>query len=352
MKPQDLFRSRFLTAALLLLTLPLLPGCTAGIKKTRYLSRADGYFKAGDYAKAKIEYMNVLRVDPQNLTAIQQLGTIWFEEGAPLRAFPFLLGSRRLVPENLDARTKLGLAYLSIGQVVDARKEALAILQKDPRHGEAALLLADTTANRDELAANKQFLDHLPDGNSAFLLQAKANLALRAQDFAAAQSDLEHAQSADPKLPSVHLGLAALAVARKDGAKAEQEFKSAAALAPPRSVARIDYDNFKLSTGAREEAKALLTETTRQAPDYLPAWQLQAQIATLEKTTTLRSHYWNTFFPGPRQPRRATTPGGKPARQKRRCQGHRDSGTARRHLSDPPPRQNPTCPRVLAQQQP
>ena len=68
----------------------VLAGCSPAAKKARALERADRYFKAGDYDKAKIEYMSVLRVDHQNAIAFQQLGAIWFEEGAPLRAGGFL----------------------------------------------------------------------------------------------------------------------------------------------------------------------------------------------------------------------------------------------------------------------
>lgn len=283
MKSCDYSSPRLLATGLLLLTLFVAPGCSASAKKARFLGRAENYFKAGDYEKAKIEYTNVLRTDPQNLTAIQRLGTIWFEQGSTLRAFPYLLGSRQLAPDALDLRTKLGLAFLAVGLPAEARKEALAVLEKDPRHGEAALLLTDSTANPEELAANEQTLKNLPDGKSAYVLQAQAALAVQAQNFSAAQNLLERAQAADPKLPSVHLRMAAVAYAQKDFAKAEREFKAAVELSPPRSPAIVRYAEFKLNTGARDAAKALLTETNHRVPDFLPAWQLQAQIAYSEK---------------------------------------------------------------------
>ena len=145
MNPRHLLVFRTLAATLGLFLLSTTPGCTASAKKARYLGRAEDYYKAGDYEKAKIEYLNVLRIDAQNLTAIQRLGVIWYEQGAPIRAFPYLLGSRQVAPDNLEMRTKLGQAYLSVGEVGEARKEALFILQKDPKRTEAALLLADAT---------------------------------------------------------------------------------------------------------------------------------------------------------------------------------------------------------------
>src|SRR3981081_2450383 len=111
--------------------------------KSRVMECADRYFKAGEYDKAKIEYMNVLRLDRTNRTAIKQLGIIWFEEGAPLRAFPFLRATRDLDPSNFNNRTKLASAMLTLGEVEGARKEALTIVQQSPSEGAALLVLGD-----------------------------------------------------------------------------------------------------------------------------------------------------------------------------------------------------------------
>ena len=69
--------------------------------------------------------MNVLRVDRQNAIAFQQLGVIWFEEGAPLRAGGFLLRARELAPNNLDSRLKLARVFMSIGRNLIARLTGL-----------------------------------------------------------------------------------------------------------------------------------------------------------------------------------------------------------------------------------
>ena len=92
-------------AAMLVMVVAI--GCSAEAKKSRLLDRANSYFESGEYDKAKIEYLNVLRADPRNAMAIGRLGTIWFEQGAPLNAAPFLLKARDLTPDDLEARTKL-----------------------------------------------------------------------------------------------------------------------------------------------------------------------------------------------------------------------------------------------------
>src|SRR4051794_11310929 len=94
----------------------VLVGCSPAARKGRALARADAYFHAGEYEKAKIEYLNVLRIDPSDPKAIQQVGLIWAEQGDPVRAFPFLLKARDLDPKNVSVRSSLALGFVSVGQ--------------------------------------------------------------------------------------------------------------------------------------------------------------------------------------------------------------------------------------------
>jgi Tfp pilus assembly protein PilF len=142
-------------------------GCSYEAKKSGSLKRADRYFASGDYDKAKIEYLNVLRADPQNATAIQRLGTIWYEQGAPLRAAPFLIKTREFVPDDVDSRSKLASVFMAAGQFEEARKEALAILKRSPNHEEAMLLLAEASRGQQELDDAEQRLRTLNASDKA-----------------------------------------------------------------------------------------------------------------------------------------------------------------------------------------
>ena len=84
----------------------------------------------------------------QNVTAFQQLGFIWSEQGDPFRAIPFLLKVRELAPQNKDARAKLALSLKVVGQSAEARKEALSILEQDAGNSEAILVLATPAKQR------------------------------------------------------------------------------------------------------------------------------------------------------------------------------------------------------------
>src|SRR5437879_13447317 len=93
-----------LTAILILVLVDC--SCTSEIMKSRYLARAERYFKAGEYDQAKIEYLKVLRVDSGNAVAYARCGAMWADEGAPLRAAQFLVKARELAPKDMDNRSE------------------------------------------------------------------------------------------------------------------------------------------------------------------------------------------------------------------------------------------------------
>jgi predicted Zn-dependent protease len=74
----------------------------------------------------------------------------------------------------------------------------------------------------------------------------------------------------DPKSIAAYAALGTLHWSRNDLKAAEQDFKTAAELSPPRSPMRLRYADFKLRTGAVAEAKALVEDINRKAPDFLP----------------------------------------------------------------------------------
>src|SRR5690242_16585695 len=176
---------------LCVLTLTMLCGCPSTIKKPFVRKRADQYFKDGQYDKAKIEYLSLLRVDPKDVAAYERLGYIWMDEGAPLRAIPFLLKARELAPKDTAARLKLALCLLLPGATSDARKEALAVLQQDRANAGAIVILAEASRTKEEIAEAQQQLSEFSQKESASFHLAAASLALRNGNRSLAADELE-----------------------------------------------------------------------------------------------------------------------------------------------------------------
>ena len=269
--------------SLALVVLMAVAGCSAEARKNRHLGRAEKYFEAGEFEKAKLEYLTVIRADQKNAKAFQRMAAIWLSQGSPMRAGGFLARTRELAPNDIDNRVNLARVYVSVNALAEARKEALAVLAEAPANGEALLILAEASRNADDLAAFDQALQKFPDHNTVAFHLATATLALRKNDLPSAEQSFQRAATADPKSSLAHAGLAALSLLKKDNTHAAEELRTAAELAPLRSNERIQYAEFLAQTGATAEAKESLKALTAKAPDYLPAWRLLAQIAFIEK---------------------------------------------------------------------
>ena len=282
MRKPKLFLGTLFTA--LLLT-TLLGGCSREAKMARHLERADSYFKSGDYEKARIEYLNVLKLEQVNPRAIRQLGCMFQEQGAPVPAYRFLLKAQELYPEDREIAVKFGFVNLAIGEVAKAQESAIALLGKDPLHDEALLLLAESAVTPDMMATAGQWLERVRGqaGNKAAFHLASAQLAFRKKDVNGAETAIRQALLADPKSAVAHMAMGDLFRSRSNLVQAEQEFKLAAELAPVRSPVPLKYAEFKANANALPEAKQILNEVTQKTPDYLPAWSLLAQIAFTEK---------------------------------------------------------------------
>ena len=260
-------------------------GCTAKVKKSYHLSRANRYYDASQMDRAEIEYQNVLRYDPANRQAFGRLGLIYYDQG---RFFPratfFLAKGSQLAPDDLNLRLKLGLIYSSVGLVTQALAQANFILEKKPADDEATLLLAETANKTNEITATRQRLQTMArNGDRAAIEVALGDLALREQNLAAAGDAYKKAQALDSKSSRVNAALATLAWAQNDLKQAEIFYKAAAEASPPRSPLRTQYVRFKIQTGDLAGARAALAEILKPAPDFLPASLALAEIAGQEK---------------------------------------------------------------------
>jgi tetratricopeptide (TPR) repeat protein len=267
----------------LILAATLATACSKEARKARLLGEADNYFKAGNYDKAKLSYLNVLRLDSKNALAFERVGAMWQEDGAPLRAGAFLAKASELDPKNVQNRIRLARCYVATGRFADAKKEALKVLEQVPDNGDAIITLTEAARSKEDIEAAGDQLQKFPKKNDVSFYLASANLFFSRGDPAAAVNAVRQALSVDPKSSTAHMATGDLYLFQKDQKQAAEEFKKAADLAPVRSIERLKYAAFKSATGGTEETRRISTEMTKQAPDYLPGWILLAELSLKDK---------------------------------------------------------------------
>ena len=261
-------------------------GCTSKAKRAYHEHRADKYFAAGDFDKAEIEYINVLRNDNASFKAYSRLGTIYFQQGRFQTAGPFLYKAVALQTNDLDMRLKLGTIYLNFGRFKDAQQSALYILSKDPKFPEAPEMLANmalTQTNINDMRARLQAIAR--NGDTADIEVAFGTLAFHEHDFPTALADYKRALSMDPKSAAAFEALGTLQAVQDDVANASASLKAAADASPPRSPRRMLYALYRLRNNDLPGAHQVLDDVTKQAPDYLPAMLGLAEISLAQTNT-------------------------------------------------------------------
>ena len=273
----------FFRIVALTLTIFLVTACSKEARKASLLGEADNYFKAGNYDKAKLTYLNAIRLDPQNALAFERVGEMWLDDWAPLRAGPFLAKASELEPKNVQYRLRLASCYLAAEQFAAATKEALKVLEQVPDNGDAIVALAQAARSNEDIEAAVEQLKKFPNETSVFFHLASANLFLAKGNLAAAGDALRQALTIDPKSSAAHTTMGDLYVLQKDSKQAGEEYRKAAEIAPVRSIERLKYAAFKSANGETDEVKRVATEMTNEAPDYLPGWTLLAELALKDK---------------------------------------------------------------------
>jgi len=260
-------------------------GCSKEARRDRHLKRANGYYEAQDYPKAVIEYLNALRLDPENSVGLSRLGKAYYEQGQLNRAFPLLLRTQKLDPKDVEVRIELARIYSEAQDMTNARKLAAEILAIDPGNEEALLILADTAVTPEEKADIDRRVQALRarGGDRAVFHLVSGIASLRQKEMEKAELAFKEALSLDPKSPFATriLGTFYFLRGNLDAARAqhEQEIK----LSPRDRFARLRYADFKTRTGSLQDARSILEEITKDSPDFVPAWSCLAALAFEEK---------------------------------------------------------------------
>ena len=274
-----------ITLAAAALCVMLISGCSAKARMVRHQRRADTYFADGDYSKAEVEYLIALRLDRTNPHNISRLGQIYFEQGRFRPAYAYTSKAAELLPDDMSLHVKLGLIYLNLHGSKEAAEQAELILDKSPTNAEAPDILAESVTSRAEADKAQKRLEKLSKqiGDTAPLELAFGILDFAVGDAKGAETSLKRALTINPKYAAAYFSLGNLYASQNKLPEADAAFKTATELSPPRSPLRLSYANFKIQTGDLAEGKRLIKEITRQAPDYVPAWIRDAEIALAEK---------------------------------------------------------------------
>jgi tetratricopeptide (TPR) repeat protein len=138
----------------------LLTGCSGKQERQeKYLQRAQEYFSAGNYDKARIEARNVLQINANNAEARYVLAEIAEKESNWQQLFSELNAALENDPKLLKARVKLAQMFVLSNQLDKAVEQAAKIKEQDANSPDLYLVTAAIAAREqkmDEAIENAQ----------------------------------------------------------------------------------------------------------------------------------------------------------------------------------------------------
>ncbi|MET0065939.1 MAG: tetratricopeptide repeat protein [Candidatus Thiodiazotropha sp.] len=142
---------KYLLIPLLISAVMMFSACSdKSARKKTYYDRGMDLFELGNYTKARLEFKNVLQIDPKDADAYYMFGLLEEKEENWRKAFSLYLRTTELNPQHVQAQVHLGTIYILAGDNDKALAAADAALQVDPVNSEALVLRGFALAKSDK----------------------------------------------------------------------------------------------------------------------------------------------------------------------------------------------------------
>ncbi|MDA8382290.1 MAG: tetratricopeptide repeat protein, partial [Betaproteobacteria bacterium] len=254
---------------LALLGCAVLAGCGRGMSEAAHLKRGEAFYARHQYGKARVEFENVLQIDPKSVAGFYYSGRVaQAEQDWPL-AFADYRKAVELDPGDIKAEVRLGELYLFAGDSAHAARLAKAVLRARPADPAGHTLDAAVAVRQGNAAAAirelAQVVGQDPAESDAVVLLA--NSMGEAHDTSRAEAVLAMGIKASPRDAALREDYALVAGSAGQWAQAEQAYRAAIAIAPKELPYRAALAAFYARTAHPARAEATLRQAIAQTPD-------------------------------------------------------------------------------------
>ena len=295
-------------------------------RKAAYLEKGKAYFEEGNYDKAKIEFRNVLQIDPKFAEGFYMMGLMEEKNKNLRKAFGNFAKAVELDPTHINAQAKLGQFYL-LGGEIDKAKETLDIVVKiDPGNIVSKFLKLSIMARTEDKAAiayAKEIIENDPSDIKTIRLLALIYMKDKHQDeaiavlkkgvetnsddislkmllakFYANAKDFKNAEivvkdiiSLDPENLAPYVTLALFYTQRGELDKAEQTFRKMISLDPLDAQRYLFLAEFQGRHRSINEAEKTLLSGIEKNPEAFKIRYVLGELYKLTKSEKLRGVY-------------------------------------------------------------
>ncbi|MGD2272550.1 MAG: tetratricopeptide repeat protein, partial [Desulfobacterales bacterium] len=135
-------------------------------KKLKYLDKGKELYKAGDYAKARLELKNALQIDPEFLDAYYYLGLVAVKQRDIKKAYKYFSKAIDLDPQHLNSQQQLARLFLAGKAIKRAREKVELILTQDPENSAGLMLKAAVLLAEKKIPESLDLLEKLRTGGN------------------------------------------------------------------------------------------------------------------------------------------------------------------------------------------
>ncbi|HBK93259.1 MAG TPA: hypothetical protein DDZ68_16475 [Parvularcula sp.] len=234
----------------------------------KYVKSGERFLEDGKLGMANVQFLNALKIDEQNVAALQGLSRIAEKKADYNQMFGLLQRLNRIDPKNVRVRLDLAKLYLLGDESADALDLADALITEDPKNAEALAVKAATLFRLGNSAEAVEFAGQslAIDPKIADAVAVLASARVKEKDYEGALAILDKAIAADGSAPVLELLRVQVlsALGRTDDIKAA--YRKLVDKNPGDANYRRLYVTSLLENNELEAAREQLVEVARLLP--------------------------------------------------------------------------------------
>lgn len=238
-------------------------------REAEYFARGKELYAEGNFAKAGLEFRNVLQINPMHVESQYYLGLIAEKAGDLAAAISTFTKVSQQDPKHVPAKVKVGQYALLQDDRKAAAKSADEALVLEPENSEAhalkaAVLLREGGYNEAEAAANRA-LKTSPSNASA--ISVLAGIAVKRNDIERALALLDGGIAAHPADEGLQIVKLKIASDRQDVPKIEAVLRELVSVAPGNNAYKTSLAKFLLGMKRPDEAEQVFRDAITSKPE-------------------------------------------------------------------------------------
>ncbi len=278
----------FLSMLLVACLVQLLAACGgAEDRKTKYFQRGMELYEEGNYVKAKLEFKNVLQIDPKDAEGYFMFAQIMEKEQNWRQAYALFLRAVELNPNHVEALTHLGRLYAMSGapeKAIETADKVLVLKPGDPAAMVVKGLAKARMGNKADAVLDVEAAVKVDSDNmdAILLLSALyADLGDMDKAIAIAKKGIKDY----PKNMAVHLLLARMYEKTGNTQGTIDLLKKMIAIQPENQTNRNRLAAYYLAKGKKAEAEKVLREAIATNSDSADAKLALVEFLGKDKST-------------------------------------------------------------------